>query len=174
MTRAATSVYPFTEQEFQTAVAEWGCNCGPSALAFAARCSLDRARRAIDGFDAKRYTSPTMMKAALATMGRGFRDVRPVNKASLCPENQMDLVRIQWLGPWTAPGANPRWAYGYTHWVAMWGNSSGAFVFDCNGGAMLYQQWKAEIVPLLTGLHKRATGEWEPTHIWRLASGGSA
>src|SRR5690349_12765528 len=116
------SIYPFTEQEFQTAAMDWGCNCGPSALAFAARCSLDRARTAIEGFDEKRYTSPSMMRAALGKLGATFRVVRPVNKASLCGENRFDLVRVQWLGPWTAPGANPRWAYRYTHWVVMWGN----------------------------------------------------
>lgn len=61
--------YPFTEAEFKAASDAWGCNCGPSALAFATQKSLEAARHAIPGFEAKRYTSPTMMRDALAFLG---------------------------------------------------------------------------------------------------------
>lgn len=37
--------YPFTEDEMYAAAREWGCNCGPSALAFALQVPLDRVRR---------------------------------------------------------------------------------------------------------------------------------
>lgn len=156
---------PFTEQDMQAAVAEWGCNCGPSALAFALRLPLDRVRYAIPGFEAKGYTSPTMMRAALDRLGAGVA-VSPPDRLSLL--GSMALVRVQFTGPWTAPGANPKWAYWHTHWIATWRGN----VFDCNGGIRPLGEWEAGIVPLLTAAIKRADGGWFPTHVWRLAAAG--
>ena len=71
--------YPFTEQEMQAAYDEWNCNCGPSELAFALQIGLDDVRGKIPDFEAKGYTSPTMMKAGLANLGRtvtAFRGYR--------------------------------------------------------------------------------------------------
>lgn len=163
--------YPFTEQEFQTAVVEWGCNCGPSALAFACQLPLAAARAAIPEFDRKKYTSPTMMKAALAFLNRGFVEAKPATIENMFVHGP-SLVRIQWTGPWTKPGSNPKWAYGYTHWIATWRpgpaiEGGPLDVFDCNGGAMTFDRWEEEIVPLLTSF-PRADGGWLPTHIWRL------
>ncbi len=164
--------YPFTEADARRAYEEWHCNCGPSALAFALRLPLGAVRHAIPGFEEKRYTSPTMMKAALANLGRQF-DAAPcglaVALANLFHE-RMALVRVQWTGPWTAPGANPRWAYRQTHWVATWrDDGSGTdWVFDVNGGIASFGRWQGEIVPLLTKATPRADGGWHPTHIWRL------
>lgn len=170
----ACNWYPFTEEEFAAAAAEWGCNCGPSALAFALRVKLDVVRPAIPGFDEKRYTSPTMMKAALANLGRTFvvdrqTDVSSGGSEVVATLRGLSLVRLQWTGPWTAPGANPRWAYRVTHWVAAWpAPQAGVMVFDCNGGVRTLASWESEIVPLITSSYKRADGGWFPTHMWRL------
>lgn len=176
--------YPFTEEEAARASAEWGCNCGPTALAFALQMPLDPIRRAIPDFERKRYTSPTMMKAALATLGTTYNSVEPVSVEAMFEPNRMALVRVQWTGRWTEPGANPKWAYGYTHWIACWSHVAGwqsvPAVFDCNGGVMCFAEWAEEIVPLLA-THKGGDGKWVPTHIWRLpkasrvslAAGGS-
>ena len=165
--------YPFTEAEFKAASDAWGCNCGPGALAFACQISLDRVRAAIPDFDAKRYTSPTMMIAAIAALGR--RHWPEVVSGREFPErlfpDDMSLVRIQWTGPWTAPGANPKWAYRQTHWIASWWEPEQHFVFDINGGLMTVDRWKAEIVPLITAHVPRADGGWKPTHVWRLIGG---
>lgn len=48
---------------------EWGANCGPGALAAIAGLTMDEVRPHLDGFDAKRYTNPTMMYAALQSIG---------------------------------------------------------------------------------------------------------
>lgn len=169
-------IYPFTEEQMDAAAKEWGCNCGPSALAFALQKPLEAARFAIPDFATRRYTSPTMMKAALAFHSQPYEVVRvkPPKLGEIAGPWPMfherpALVRIQWEGPWTAPGSNPRWAYRQTHWIATWFESSAPIVFDCNGGIMHVRRWEAEIIPLIVQHTPRATGGWYPTHIWRLA-----
>lgn len=168
--------YPFTEAEAQAAYDEWGCNCGPAALAFALRTKLDGVRMLIPDFDKKRYTSPGMMKAALKNAGIGFMAVTFGTKwQPYLFDDKTALVRVQWTGPWTAPGANPKWAYRQTHWIATWlektmrnESSRATMVFDCNGGIRSFDSWEREIVLLLTKHTPRADGGWFPTHIWRL------
>lgn len=170
-----TLKYPFTEQEMQTAAMDWGCNCGPSALAFVLQKPLDSARYAIRDFDKKRYTSPTMMKQALEELAVQFT---PVVRSKVDRDHMFSqwpaLVRLQWTGPWTQPGVNPKAAYWHTHWIATWLDGSalepGApLVFDCNGGVRHVEDWEENIVPLL--LPKRGDKKWHPTHIWRIAHG---
>lgn len=158
--------YPFSEAESSKAYDEWGANCGPNALAFALQCSLGEVRPLIPGFEEKRYTSPSMMAAALRSRGQRYKDVRPQNPQTMFHAS-VALVRIQWEGPWTQPGANPRWAYRQTHWVTTW-TCEAPRVFDVNGGIMSLTDWKAEVVPVLVAHTPRATGGWFPTHIWRL------
>lgn len=156
--------YPFTEQESQAAHDGWGANCGPNALAFALNVKLDDVRPAIPDFAKKGYTNPTMMKDALAYFGKSFKsDLLDV--PGMCSSFAMSLVRIQWTGPWTDPGANPRWAYGHTHWIAAWRDGKRDMVFDCNGGVMELFKWVRDIVPIL--LPKRGL-DWKPTHVWRI------
>lgn len=166
--------YPFTEQEMAAASAEWGCNCGPSALAFAVQQPLDVARFAIPEFEKKRFTSPMMMKAGLEFLKRRWAAAKPprfVRDYKIDVEAMFvelpALVRVQWDGPWCDPGMNPRWAYRYTHWICTWMDHGVPFVFDCNGGIRGIGSWEDEIVPLLACM-PRANGEWFPTHIWRL------
>lgn len=116
-------------------------------------------------FDERRYTSPTMMRAALDHFGRKTTD-GPCDFYGMFDE-RVALVRVQWEGPWTALGANPKWAYRHTHWVACWLDRNQRCVFDCNGGIRPVRDWEHEIVPLLTN-YPRANGDWFPTHVWRL------
>ena len=169
------SDYPFTEQQMQAASDEWGANCGPAALAFALRIGIDVVRGKIPGFEEKRYTSPTMMKAGLENLGFKYIAVTcPGNdnpRIAAMFANEIYLVRVQWTGPWTAPGASPKWAYRQTHWIATWMGVGLAhkipMVFDCNGGIMTHEAWRNNIVPLLTSQCPRADGGWFPTHVWR-------
>jgi len=168
-TAQAPSIYPFTEAEFDAAYREWGCNCGPSALAFALNLSLEAVRPAIPDFDRKRYTSPTMMKAALANLGISYDATSEIQRSAMFSD-RVALVRVQWTGRWTKPGANPKWAYNYTHWIACWFYRSHGtpLVFDCNGGLTNFHRWQTEIVPLLVKDLRGGDGGWCPTHIWRL------
>ncbi|MCB9902551.1 MAG: hypothetical protein H6826_14495 [Planctomycetes bacterium] len=169
-----TMRYPFTQADAQAAFESWGCNCGPAALAFALQLPLDAARDAIDGFEQKRYTSPTMMKNAVNNLGREMLVIKPACGDTLRDEMFADipaLVRIQWCGPWTAKGSNPRWAYGYTHWIAAWNEGPSIeagvpLVFDINCGILGVETWEDLIVPML--IPKRGDGQWFPTHVWRL------
>lgn len=172
--------YTFSETDMQQAHNEWGCNCGPSALAFALQRPLDYVRRAMAlvGFDDKRYTSPSMMKEALKFLDVSFQelkvparasdgtlDTEPMFQAAL-QGHIVSLVRVQWTGPWTKPDANPKWAYRQTHWIATWDDLGSNMVFDCNGGILSFEQWQEKIVPLITDTIPRADGGWFPTHIW--------
>lgn len=160
-----TLTYPFTHEQLEAAWRDWHCNCGPTALAFALQTDLDTVHAAIPGFDEKRYTSPSMMKAALASLGRSYFAAVPEKDNMF--KNGLALVRVQWTGPWTAPGANPKWAYGMTHWIATW-LGIGPNVFDVNCGMGTFEHWEKVIVPQLTATYPRADGGWLPTHIWRL------
>jgi hypothetical protein len=141
---------------------EWGCNCGPAALAATLGWSLDRVRPHLGDFDAKRHMSPTMMLKAVAAAGFVHRPGEgwPVH----------GLVRIQWGGPWLKPGVPPRVAYGYTHWIAAkYLRDAGEWwVFDVNGGWMFQVDWIQKIVPAITSTIKRADGEWSTTHRWEV------
>lgn len=161
--------YPFSAEDVQKASEEWGCNCGPTALAFACQMPLQRARETIPGFERKFYTSPTMMKAALASLGREYESISKPVLADVFDSERVSLVRVQWCGPWTKEGSNPRWAYHATHWIAAWERGSQRYVFDGNCGTTQFERWHNEIVPQLTALHKRADGRWFATHVWRLA-----
>lgn len=163
--------YPFTEADAQRCYAEWGANCGPNALAFILQVPLDSVREALPGFAEKRYTNPTMMRAGLASFGRTVTLV-PCNRKSaksIMFAPQPALVRVQWTGPWTAPGAHPKWAYRQTHWIVTYMvERQAAMVFDCNGGISGFKNWESLIVPLLTQSVPRSDGGWYAANIWRL------
>lgn len=165
----------FDQRKMEAASDNWGCNCGPSALAAALGVTLDRSRELITRFDERRYTSPTMMKDALRNAGVSMKEktrsrrVEPDAFPEALPLR--GLVRIQWTGPWTDPGANPRWAYRQTHWVAskLWDQRW--WIFDCNGGIRTYENWQEEIAPILAESVPRGYGGWFATHLWEVSGG---
>lgn len=156
---------PFSQADSQAAYDEWGANCGPNALAVAIGRHINDVRALLPGFEGKRYTNPSMMKHALELADHQFVDIKPAATHTMFTDVPC-LVRIQWCGPWTAQGANPKWAYRQTHWIVTWIDDFVHYVFDVNGGARTYASWEAEIVSLLTGSIPRANGEWFPTHVW--------
>lgn len=151
------------------------CNCGPSALAVMLGIPAMQATAAIPNYKTRHYTSPTMMKCALAALGvryherfrRGYQRSTN-NEHVLC---EYGLCRIQWCGPWTAPGANPKWAYRQSHWVGSW-NCEGItlpLVYDVNAGWRTQPTWEMDVIPrLLKECVPNANGEWYVTHRWEL------
>lgn len=172
--------YTFSKTAMYEAGEKWGCNCGPTALAFALQKDLDFIRPAMVriGFDDKRYTSPTMMKKALEYLNVRFQQLTVPARASdgsfetepMFPTVRyghiLSLVRIQWTGPWTKPDANPKWAYRQTHWIATFDDWGKTMVFDCNEGIVSFDYWQDLTVPFITSHVPRADGGWFPTHIW--------
>lgn len=160
----------FGNLELRAASKEWGCNCGPAALAFATQRSLQDARQALVGFDRKFYVTPTMMEEALSAIGT-VANRRPPIRSFMFREESLALCRIQFTGPWTAPEANPRWAYKHTHWIVSWieyRNREFSFhVFDVNDGTpKLFSEWLSDTLPKIVASIERADGNWKPTHIW--------
>jgi hypothetical protein len=159
--------YTFSEEDAQHAYETWGANCGPNALAFALQLPLEAVRTHIPHFEERRYTSPSMMRAALFNLKRGYL-VMPRPAQSLMFHEQPALVRIQWGGPWIINGKPARWAARQTHWIATWFNEFIPMVFDVNGGIREFNDWKEIIVPPLTASVKRCDGTWSIANIWRL------
>lgn len=153
----------FGLEEMERAADDWGANCGPGAIAAATVKTLDEVRPHIPGFEAKRYTNPTMMLDALNALGVRWKKAIRHN---VWPN--WGVARIQWEGPWTEPGRPARAAYRYTHWVAACGFPRPIHIFDINaiavGGWVPLQHWEQVTVPwLLPQISPRATG-WRITH----------
>jgi hypothetical protein len=163
----------FTWQDAERAAGEWGCNCGPAALAAITGLSLDEVRPHMGDFGAKRYTNPTLMWAALNSIGARFTYRSGNLGQGHWPTH--GLCRIQWEGPWTEPGANPKWAYRQTHWIAAARHKGQIGIFDINAigngsGWCLLLHWASEIVPwIIREAVPRANGGWHITHAVEVA-----
>jgi hypothetical protein len=162
----------FTAEDAENAYFEWGCNCGPAALAAIMEMTLDEVRPHLTGFDAKRYVNPTMMFDALKGIGAKYRST--ALGYALAPDDfigwpRYGLARIQWEGPWMKPGVPMRARYRYTHWVGGQGGRSSYGVFDINAinngsGWCSLKSWTDVIVPTITECYRRADGKWHITH----------
>jgi hypothetical protein len=114
----------------------------------------------------KHYVNPTMMAQAIKHAGgvivskpQGFFNRFPIN----------GLARIQWTGPWTAEGANPKWRYRQTHWVASWLLDGWVCIFDVNAGLIAQKDWESTTVPwIVKNCVPRADGGWYITHAWEV------
>lgn len=160
----------FDDADIATANATWGCNCGPAAIAASLGKTLDDVRPVVEaeGFSSKRYMNPTMVGNAIRRLGAKIGS--SVGNAKF---PRLGIARIQWTGPWTAPGANPKWGYHYTHWIATWLMEAGVnpnwfCIFDVNGGLTNQDDWERRIVPDLTRQISRADGRYIVTHRWEV------
>jgi hypothetical protein len=160
-------VVTFSLEDAVSAADAWGANCGPGALAAVLGLSLNQVRPHLGDFESKRYMNPMLMFAALRSLGVTWR-----NAAEGWPDR--GLIRIQWEGPWTAPGVPVRVRYRHTHWVGSRLCRGEVEVFDincmCVGGWVPLPEWSGRVVPwLLKECHPKANGRWHSTH--RLAVG---
>lgn len=158
----------FTLADLERANDEWGCNCGPSALAAICGLTLDETRVHF-GPKWPGYTNPTSMYAALRSIGMHWASIGvPYESRSTWPI--WGLCRIQWEGPWTQPGVPMRARYRHTHWVgAATDRKRGIGIFDVNvlanrSGWCSLEDWATHVAPALAKGHRRATGAWYITH----------
>jgi len=154
---------------------KWGFNCGPGALCAVTGKTPSEIRPHMNGFEEKGYTNPTLMKQALASLDLPYSRVfecKGAKTAEGWTYPNFGLVRIQWAGPWTAPGVPVRVRYRHTHWIAT-RNPRDREVFDvnavCAGGWIPFREWSRELVPwLLEKCVPKANGNWWPTHCWEI------
>lgn len=134
----------------------FGANCGPCALAALLRRPVMAVRDAFPWYPSKPWCSPIQLVGALAALR-----TRGVSRRHDPGDHTFrdGLAYVQWTGPWTAPGASPRWAYRHTHWIAV--ACSGELVYDANLGSWLHSdEWAEDIAPQLIRDVKRADGGW--------------
>jgi hypothetical protein len=86
-----------------------------AALSAITGLTLNEIRPHMGDFETKRYTNPTMMFAALKSVGVRWR----TNGKNSTHWPRYGLARIQWEGPWTAPGVPMRVRYRHSHWVGV-------------------------------------------------------
>ena len=156
----------FTLEDAYRAYDEWGSNCGPGAIAAIMGLTLDELRPHLGDFEQKRYTNPTLMWQVLNELGARWRLVKPPRTWPA-----YGLARVQWEGPWTAPGVPVAASYRHTHWVgANASNPENVGIFDINcmnsGGWIGVTDWITTAVPhILKNCVPRANGRWHLTHI---------
>jgi hypothetical protein len=160
----------FTETDAERASDQWGCNCGPSALAAITGRTLDEIRPLMGDFERKRYTNPTLMFDSIKRTAVPYWTVD-------CPPTH-GLCRVQWEGPWTEPGVPIRVRYRHTHWIGIQNPRHSSMmnqihqearIFDinamCVGGWIPYAEWATSLVPwLLKQCEPKANGRWHITH----------
>lgn len=164
----------FDLQAVERANDEWGANCGPVALAAILDLTLDEVRPHMGDFERKHYTNPTLMLAALRSLKAEFCCLRRTEGA-VWDWPHYGLCRVQWEGPWTAPGVPQRVRYRHTHWIGVCTadlnrpDPVGIFDINClnNGlGWVSLIDWQATLVPsLLEHCEPKANGKWHLTHV---------
>jgi hypothetical protein len=154
----------FDIHQVNSAATEWGANCGPAAIAAILGKTLSEIRPYLGDFEKKGYTNPTLMYEALNNLCSDWR-----RREKVWPH--YGLARIQWEGPWTAPGVPMAARYRHTHWVGAqrFGRADEIWVFDincmCVGGWVPLDEWSDQVVPwLLKECQPKASGKWHITH----------
>jgi hypothetical protein len=174
-----TQAVRFTQDDLQRAHDEWGCNCGPAALAAILGLTLDEAKLHVgEEFQRKRYTNPTLMFDALKRSGAKWGAAGLGRYISRLNWPRYGLARIQWEGPWTQPGVPLKARYRQTHWVGAHTVGAGNIgVFDVNAmangtGWCSLEDWQSDIVPwILKECVPRANGKWHITHAIEVERG---
>lgn len=160
----------FTPEDAVRAYEDWGCNCGPSALAAIAGLTLDEVRPHMGDFESKGYTNPTLMFFALESVGRMVRIRSIARNVAHLEWPHYGLARIQWEGPWTRAGVPVRARYRHTHWVGAARRNGEVGIYDINAmgngsGWCRLSDWEQVIVPhILAECVPRASGGWHITH----------
>lgn len=163
-----------TPADAELAHNQWCFNCGPGALCAILDKTPAEVKPHMGDFPVKGYTNPTLMIAALRSLGVSFQLIHRLDtptETTKWPTH--GLVRVQWAGPWTGDGVPILARYRYTHWIAVRGSEALREVFDINalhyGGWLPFEEWRTDLVPwLLDECYPRANGEWWPTHCFEV------
>jgi hypothetical protein len=166
----------FSVDDADRAGEEWRFSCGPASICAVLGLTPDEVRPHMQDFEQKGYTNPTLMWAALRSLGAKWRVTASGKSEPFYPTPdpwpRYGLARVQWAGPWTQPGVPMAARYRHTHWVAADDN----MVFDvnatCVGGWISREEWAAQLVPwLLRECEPKADGRWWLTHAVEVSRG---
>jgi hypothetical protein len=166
----------FTFKDAEDAGEAWNFNCGPAAIAMVSGLKPEELRPHLGDFERKGYTNPTLMFECLNRLKVRWTP-RKAGRGTLAFPDGLDawpsfgLVRVQWEGPWTAPGVPIRVRYLHTHWIGcsrVPGDEPA--IFDVNamavGGWIPLSMWREKLVPwLLEHCEPKANGKWHLTHV---------
>lgn len=158
----------FSLEDTIAAGTEWGMNCGPGALCAMLGLTPGEIRPLMGNFESKGYTDPKLMFEVLARSGVGFERTFRSDEPGEMPPVTHGLVRIQWSGPWVAPGTPMMDRWRKTHWIGMRADSSDVFDINamCVGGWLPFAEWSQKLVPWLCGeCVPEWDGTWWPTHV---------
>jgi hypothetical protein len=162
-----------TSEEVASASAEWGCNCGPAALAACLGFRIADVRLFLSNFERRGYMNGRHMRDAVLSAGGiiAAETITPLRRMQELPPMahfpRRGLMRIQFGGPWTAPKANPNWAYRHTHWAACGNLGRGDVrVFDINSGYTTFADWTIKTIPQIGETKKQWDGTWWLLDLW--------
>lgn len=166
----------FAEYDSIRAFKEWLFSCGPAAICGVLGLTPDQVRPHMGDFESKGYTNPTLMYAALRSLGVSWRATVDAAGERRIAFPSFGLARIQWSGPWTKPGVPMAARYRKTHWVGSWKGDAGQCVFDvnavCIGGWISFSQWSNKLVPwLIRECVSGGDGFWWVTHALEVDRG---
>ena len=87
------------------------------------------------------------------------------------------LVRVQWEGPWTAPGARNIDRYRKTHWIGAQKLGEEVAIFDINiiangSGWTRKVHWEDVVAPWLSALYPHSTGRWRIANALEIFASG--
>lgn len=144
----------------------WGANCGPGALAAVLGKPIAAVRPAFPWFPASTWTNQRRMEQALHAMGARWRADRAVDALGV---GEAGVALVQFEGPWTAPGVDPRRAPPHTHWIGVARvpfverglpvSEPMLFAYDVNDAPWFpMEAWERFTLPKLLRDHRRATG----------------
>ena len=157
----------FTPAQAYRAENEWRFNCGPGALCLLFGLTPDEVHPHMGDFETKGYTNPTLMYGALRSLGKTWTRLR----SPVYPKIG-GLVRMQWGGPWCAPGVPARVAYRHTHWIASWHDGEQLWFGDVNAvvgdvcGWLPGHAWQEILAPwIIQQCEPKGNGQFWPTHI---------
>lgn len=167
----------FTVAEAEAASDAWLFNCGPGALCGVLELSPEQVRPHLQDFEQKGYSNPTLMFAALRSLGVDY-GVQSSTRGAMLEWPKLGLVRVQWGGPWMKPEVPLRARYRQTHWVGSWKRpiDGQIWIYDINaaewGGWLPLSAWKDHVVPwLLQECVPRNDGTWLMTHAIEVIRG---
>ena len=153
----------FRKDDIEREAAEWPCNDGPTALAFALGASLEQVREAcsVAGLRKHQRRREELMNMNMMCKAINALDVEYRASESTWPERGL----VQWMicGPWKFHAFH----HGHkdAHYYRRWAGVNGDYMFDLLGGLRLKKNWQDIVIPQHFARTSRSTGQHYFTNL---------